>query len=201
MGPLCHISKTADPFQTISSPKKSCTRQNHFLPGDIFLAFLHNFRSLKNWKSHAGLAGQQPQPHPPPGTPEAAGDQAAHSASGTRRLTPCLSGPPPPKVSPRYHYGKEHGAEGGKFAPFGRPTTWDTTAGQKRKSQWSSGCLNPNNRSCGDPGLHPHIVEPRFPAVSGDIAHRVRQLHFYFGTPEIRIVLPVRDFNFPERFS
>ena len=148
------------------------------------MAFLHNFRSLKNWKSTAGLAVQQPQHHPTPGTTEAAGDQAAHSASGTRRLTPCLSGPPPPKVSPRYHYGKEHGAEGGKFAPFGRPTTWDTTAGQKRKSQWSSGCLNHNNRSCGDPGLHPHIVKPRFPAVTSPLPSQAEHtLYRPYGRP------------------
>ena len=66
------------------------------------------------------------------------------------------------------------------------PTTWDTTAGQQRRSQSPSYCLNPNNRSCGHLGPHSVLVEPQFPAVTGAIAHKVRHLHLSFGTPENR---------------
>ena len=99
----------------------------------------------------------------------------------------------PPKMSPRDHSGKEQAAEGCKFATVGRPTTWDTTAGQHRSSLWPSGCLNPINRSCGGIGLHSHIVEPRLPAVMFDItpSSTVAPKLWYSG--KNCIVLPVRD--------
>ena len=40
------------------------------------------------------------------------------------------------------------------------------------------------DRSCGDLGLHSHSVEPKLPAVTGDITDKFDCCTYSFGTPE-----------------
>ena len=110
-------------------------------------------------------AGQQPQLHPPPGTPEAAGDQAAHSVNGIHRLTPCLSGPSPTRGEPSRPLWQGARRRRREFDHILKAHKLGHHSGTTEEFQRSSGCLDPINRSCGDLGLHSHIVEPRMMPV------------------------------------